>query len=462
MARLYLVFFFFYFFVAPVFAEKRVALVIGNGGYSYVPNLPNPPRDAQAMAKLFRDANFDDVLVETDLGVTAMRQTLRLFADKTSDADIAVVFYAGHGVEIGGRNYLLPVDAHLKSDIDVEDEAVDLDRVLQMLLPARRLKLVILDACRENPFIRGMRVTTASRSVGRGLAAPSDQTSNTLVAYAAKAGAVAEDGDKANSPFTTALLHNLTQPGLDVRIALGQVHDDVLRTTNQRQEPFIYGALGGSILSLAPAILPSMTVANVNKNATPSAVNVGAQMNEPSQPERVIASPRASTMPPHQDSQEADWKNLAVEIGSRIVLSSAKKKSNWADISRLINNSITEILRAAEDSRLEAIGKPYAVFFKTDDKSATFQLCLPISKVGPLTQNWVRTFKISNQEAGRALKFQHRGAYSNIDSTYESISKYLDDHKVPTRSMIIEEYLDAKNLASNSNQAIDIYIYLAE
>jgi len=233
-------------------AEKRVALVIGNGAYQSVAAVPNPPRDAEAMSRLFRAAGFDEVRVETNLGVAAMRRTLRAFADRAADADIAVVFFAGHGVEIAGRNYLVPVDAALKTDIDVEDEAVDIDRVLQLLDPVTRLKLVILDACRENPFAARMRMTSASRSVGRGLAPPEPQTGNTLVAYAARAGAVAADGDGRNSPFTTALLNNLTKPGLDVRIALGQAHDEVLRITGGKQEPYIYGALGGGTLALAP------------------------------------------------------------------------------------------------------------------------------------------------------------------------------------------------------------------
>jgi uncharacterized caspase-like protein len=138
----------------------------------------------------------------------------------------------------------------------VEDEAVDLDHVLQLLDPVRHLKLVILDACRDNPFATHMKLINASRSVGRGLAPPEPQTSNTLVAYAARAGAVAADGSGGNSPFTAALLHNLTKPGLDVRIALGLVHAEVLAATARRQEPFLYGALGGGTLALAPGQAP--------------------------------------------------------------------------------------------------------------------------------------------------------------------------------------------------------------
>jgi uncharacterized caspase-like protein len=161
------------------------------------------------------------------------------------------VFFAGHGIEVGGTNYLIPVDSALKRDIDVEDEAVSLDRVLTLLEPAKKLRLVILDACRDNPFLPTMARTLASRSVGRGLAKIETPGSDTLVAYAAKAGAVAADGQGANSPFTLALLKHLTTPGLDVRLAFGRIRDEVLSTTNKRQEPFVYGALGGATVTLA-------------------------------------------------------------------------------------------------------------------------------------------------------------------------------------------------------------------
>jgi uncharacterized caspase-like protein len=232
---------------------RRVALVIGNGAYQSVPALPNPPNDAKAMADMFRTAGFDSVDVAANVGVKDMRSALRAFADKAAAADAAVVYFAGHGVEIGGRDYLIPTDAILHADIDVEDETVELDRVLQLLEPVRKLKLVILDACRDNPFRQSMRRTTASRAIGRGLSAPDLQTSDTLIAFAAKAGSVAADGAGGNSPFTSALLKNLTIPGLDIRIALGQVHDDVVQATGRSQEPYIYGALGGGTLALAPA-----------------------------------------------------------------------------------------------------------------------------------------------------------------------------------------------------------------
>lgn len=241
----------------PARAEKRVALVIGVSAYQAVPQLPNPGRDAEAMVALFKKAGFDVVISKRDLGVAELRRSIREFSESSRDADISVVYYAGHGIEVDGINYLVPADAKLASDFDIEDETISLDRVLKALDPAKRLKLVILDACRDNPFTRTMKRTVASRAIGRGLAKIEPSMSDTLVAYAAKAGAVAADGDGQNSPFAIALLKHITEPGLDLRIAFGRVRDDVLKATGNRQEPFVYGSLGGENLSLvAPLAKP--------------------------------------------------------------------------------------------------------------------------------------------------------------------------------------------------------------
>ena len=237
-------------------ADRRVALVIGNSAYKYVPKLTNPANDAAAVVNLLRTAGFDVVESKRDLNISDMKRTVRDFTDMTKDADIAVVYYAGHGIEVDGTNYMIPVDAELARDIDVEDEAVSLDRIVRVLDPVKRLRLVILDACRDNPFGRTMKRSIGTRSIGRGLAKIEVQGSDTLIAFAAKAGSTASDGDGKNSPFATALVSNLGTPGLDLRLAFGRVRDDVLKATGNRQEPFVYGSLGGSTVSLVPAARP--------------------------------------------------------------------------------------------------------------------------------------------------------------------------------------------------------------
>ena len=188
-----------------------------------------------------------------------MRRALRDFSDTVRDADVAIVYYAGHGIEIDGTNYLIPTDATLERDIDAYDEAISLDRLLAVIEPARKLRLIILDACRDNPFSKSMKRTVASRAIGRGLAKVDPGSPNTLVAFAAKAGSTASDGDGKNSPFTAALVKYLPKPGLDLRKAFGFARDEVLKTTGNRQEPFIYGSLGGEDFSLvaAPTVAPA-------------------------------------------------------------------------------------------------------------------------------------------------------------------------------------------------------------
>ena len=146
-------------------ADKRVALIVGNSTYQTVPQLPNPSRDASAVAKMFKDAGFDSVDIQLNVGNLEFKRSIRKFEALADHADIAVVYYAGHGLEIGGTNYLIPVDATLETDTDVLDETLSLDRVLVAVEPAKQLRLVILDACRDNPFSKTMKRTIASRAI---------------------------------------------------------------------------------------------------------------------------------------------------------------------------------------------------------------------------------------------------------------------------------------------------------
>jgi uncharacterized caspase-like protein len=251
----------FLFVSGPAFAEKRVALVLGNSAYQNVAPLANPVNDSARIAAMLKDAGFDVVDSRRDLPAAETRRALRDFADRARDADIALVYYAGHGIEVDGGNYLIPVDARLERDTDIYDEGLSLDRVLIAIEPAKKLRLVILDACRDNPFSRTMKRTVASRAIGQGLAKVEPTSPNVLIAYSAKAGSTAADGDGKNSPFTAALSHHLTKPGLDVRRAFGFVRDEVLKTTGNKQEPFVYGSLGGEDVPLVSAPAAAAPVA---------------------------------------------------------------------------------------------------------------------------------------------------------------------------------------------------------
>ena len=251
-------------------ADRRIALVIGNGKYENAGVLANPTNDADAVADLFTKAGFDSVDRRRDLGVVEFKRAVREFVDRAANADVAVVYYSGHGLEIGGVNYLIPVDAKLTSVLDMDDEAVSLDRILVAAGHVKKLSLIILDACRENPFHPAADDARVTRGgVSMGLAGVGPTVADTLIAFAAKAGSVSYDGDGRNSPFTTALVKYITQPGLDIRLALGKVRDDVLRATNHRQEPYVYGSLGGDSVALVPAPVPAApSVAAVPPAAT--------------------------------------------------------------------------------------------------------------------------------------------------------------------------------------------------
>ena len=228
------------FCAASARADTRAALVIGNSAYDAVGALPNPQRDAALVADTLKGEGFAVTLVQ-NASRAALLQALNRFNDQADAADWALVYYAGHGIEVGGTNYLLPTDARLKVDRDAQDEAVPLTRVLDTVANARKLRVVILDACRNNPFAASMRRSVATRAVDRGLARVEPQA-GILVVYAAKEGEVAEDGRDAHSPFTTALVSRLKQPGLEVSRLFNVVTADVLDATGRRQRPFVYGS----------------------------------------------------------------------------------------------------------------------------------------------------------------------------------------------------------------------------
>lgn len=232
------------------YAESRVALVIGNSAYKKVPALPNPQNDATDIAVVLKRLGFK---VNKSLNLTygAMRRALRDFGNQAIGADIALVYFAGHGIEVNRQNYLIPVDAALKTDLDVEFEAITLDLVMSAVRQAKGLRVVLLDACRNNPFATTIKPTSAKRSIGRGLARV-EPSVGTLVSYAAKEGTTADDGKNRNSPYTSALLDHLEQPGLEVQFLFRKVRDKVLEQTGGRQEPFTYGSLPGRRIFLKP------------------------------------------------------------------------------------------------------------------------------------------------------------------------------------------------------------------
>jgi len=236
------------FVLAPTAAEARkVALIIGNSDYANTSHLVNPANDIKIVAASARAAGFDDVTVASDLAVNEFQKAMRDFRAKAEGADVAMVYYAGHGIEAQGKNWLIPTDAQLKSDLDLPYEAINLDRMMEAVSGAQ-IRVVILDSCRNNPFGRSWR--SGTRAVVTGLAGV--EADDVLVIFAAGPGQTAADGTGANSPFAISLAKRLPQPDLPVQLLGGAIRDDVLAATAGQQRPFVSASITGTPVYLVP------------------------------------------------------------------------------------------------------------------------------------------------------------------------------------------------------------------
>jgi hypothetical protein len=236
---------------APASAEKRIALVVGNAAYQSVPRLENPRSDAILMADTLVKLGF--VLIggraQLDLDKAALDSNVQNFGRQILGADVALFFYAGHGVQVSGSNYLVPVNANPTREADVDFQMVDVNLVLRQMQGAgTRLNMVILDACRNNPFgVRGLRASDGGLAQMR---APE----GTLISYATQPGAVAQDGSDGHSPYTRALATTINQPGLDIFQTFNQVGLAVKRATGGAQQPWVSSSpIDGSFYFVAPA-----------------------------------------------------------------------------------------------------------------------------------------------------------------------------------------------------------------
>ena len=229
---------------AAASTARRIALIIGNGAYKNVHPLDNPPRDARLIAGVLHDVGFQTVMLSNDLTRDKFFEALKSFASEAEKADWAVVYYAGHGFEIGGVNYLVPVDAKLAADKDAETEAVALEQVIAAVGGARKLRLVMLDACRDNPFAPTMKHTIALKLVDKGFS-NIEPGAGFMVVYAAKHGETALDGEGVDSPFATAVARDIKEPHVEVRKVFDIVRDDVWASTKHEQQPFTYGSPPG-------------------------------------------------------------------------------------------------------------------------------------------------------------------------------------------------------------------------
>jgi len=263
--------------LAPAHAERRIALVIGNGAYIAAPALRNPPNDARAVAASLRRIGFE-VIEGIDEDYSALRRTIRDFGERLPGAATALFFYAGHGVQVAGENYLIPIDARLTSETDLDFAAVAVDLVLKQMDRAAKTKIVILDACRNNPFeaemARSMGATRAA-GLGRGLA-EIRAIGGSLISFATDPGSVAADGEGGNSPFTEALLQHLETPGLEINVMMARVRADVYAATGERQRPWTTTSLIGEVYLTPPEAAPPPAA-----SATPVAPPVATPATPP-------------------------------------------------------------------------------------------------------------------------------------------------------------------------------------
>jgi hypothetical protein len=260
-------------------AERRVAFVVGNGAYKNVEPLPNPPIDAKAISSTLRNVGFE-VVEGTNLTRDEMTERLLDFGKKAQGADVALFFYAGHGIAVNGTNYLLPIDANLKSEMDVKlGAAINVDLTLEQTMGDAKVKLVFLDACRDNPFAAKIRSSSATRSVSvaSGLA-EMKSGEGTLIAFATGPGQTALDGQQGtNSPFTRALLANLTAPGVEIQQAMTKVRAQVNEETQKQQLPWGHTNLIGSVY-LNPVAAPAAGAAAASSPTAAATATAGSEV----------------------------------------------------------------------------------------------------------------------------------------------------------------------------------------
>lgn len=270
----------------PTEAGVRLALVIGNGKYKNVPALDNPANDAADLAKALRNVGFE-VIEQQDASREAMTKALRDFSVRLRGTEIALFFYAGHGLQMNGENYLLPVDADIQTPADVRFNTVDLSNIQQEMEGSGRVNIIILDACRNNPFAD--RLTQSGRAApSRGLGRMDAAGEGSLIVYSTQPNNVALDGAGRNSPFTSALLRHVVTPGIEVRQMLSRVRGDVLAATERRQTPWDSSSLTGDVY-LAGQLAPQQAVA-VATPAAPGPTPAPAATDNPS-----AQTPRAET-----------------------------------------------------------------------------------------------------------------------------------------------------------------------
>jgi hypothetical protein len=419
-------------------ADRRVAFVVGNGAYKNVAQLPNPPIDAKAMAAALRNVGFE-VVEGTNLTRDKMTEKLLDFGKKTQGADVAVFFYAGHGIAVNGTNYLLPVDADIKSEMDVKlGAAINIDLTLDQTMNDAKVKLVFLDACRDNPFAAKIKsnATTRSVSVQSGLA-EMQSGEGTLIAFATGPGQTALDGQEGtNSPFTRALIAHVTQPGVEIQQAMTEVRAQVNEETNKGQLPWGHTNLIGAVyLNPVAAPAPGAAAAAPAPSAPALASTSGGNdvelefwrsVKESNKPEELNAY--LSAYPNGQFKSLALARIASLENGpsttTRNLTTGIDPATFTADASQVTEDQISldKGQRRDVQRRLNGLGFDTKVTGKFDDD----------------TRSVIRRWQAARgyPSSGFLNKFQHKALLSEIvaSTTTSSSDDSSDDHATRHRS----------------------------
>ncbi|WFU39342.1 caspase family protein [Bradyrhizobium sp. CB82] len=414
-------------------ADKRVAFVVGNSAYKNVPQLPNPAIDSKAMARVLRNVGFD-VVEGSNLTRDAMTAKLLEFGKKSEGADVAVFFYAGHGIAVNGINYLLPIDADLKSEMDVKlGAAINVDVTLEQTMADAKVKLVFLDACRDNPFAAKIRSAKATRSINvqTGLA-EMKSGEGTLIAFATGPGQTALDGEAGtNSPFTRALVANIAQPGLEIQQAMTKVRAQVSDETNKGQLPWGHTNLTGNVY-LNPVGVPATAASDGSSVSASASTKQGSDVelefwrsikdsnkveelnayltNYPNGTFKAIALARIAAL---QDGPSNTTRNLSAGVDPATFTEEANQVTE--DQIGLDKGQRRDVQR-----RLTGLGFDVKATGKFDDETRSVLKRWQAARGYPAT--------------GYLNKLQHRALLSEIVSTRAASSESADEEPTRRRS----------------------------
>lgn len=403
-------------------AERRVALVIGNGAYENVAALDNPLTDSKAVAAALKRIGFE-VVEGYDLKLDGMRGLVSEYAAKLDGAKVAFVYYAGHGVAVAGDNYLLPTDTVLKSEADLDFKTLNVNLVLRQMQREDRVNVVILDACRDNPFAKELArsLKTRSAAVGAGL---SEMTVNaaagTMIAFATDPGKTALDGSgNQNSPFTSALLKHMETPGVSISTVMDRVREDVWRATGERQRPWVNTSIIGEFYLNPAAATPGVQVAAVETGGSPSATLPMAAPNPQALEMKLWdAAERSGAAEDYKVYLDSHPNGYFAQIArNRIARSAApagRSVLSEADLKEAGNPQTEAALSWSVKDRIEAQQRLRAIGFDPGGTSGTF---------GPGTRraltNWQKTKGLP--DSGFLTKAQQAALWEQSEADYRQL-----------------------------------------